>query len=103
MAKRSPTPPEPQQQYEGYRWLGSQWGRSGASGPPQLGAVAMGLAAFIVFGVAIRATTWDRPLFVLLSVVIGLLCALGCAFYVIESTFAARAAREQQPFTPRAD
>jgi len=101
--KIEPPPPEPQEQFEGYQWLSSQWGRSGNPTPAIIGAIAMGLAAFIVLGVAIRSTTWDRPAIMLVSFVVAALCALGCWFYAVEARFAARAKREQEPFTPTPD
>jgi hypothetical protein len=104
MPKRELTPPEPQQQYEGYEWLSAQWGRSGNPVPARIGAAAMGLAALIVIGWTIRGVIQDAgALFVLVSAVVASLCAIGTGFYLAEAHFAARAAREQQPFTPDLD
>ncbi|MGC4175832.1 hypothetical protein [Demequina sp.] len=100
MPKREVPPPEPQSQYEGYRWLRSDWGRSGKPKPSRIGGYVMAVAALIVFGVAITATTWDRPLFVLVSVIVGALCAAASWFLFVEAHFADRASREQRPFTP---
>jgi len=100
MPKAQPTPPSPQSQYEGFTWLGSQWGRSGNSTPAVIGAVAMGFAALIVCAVAFRALTWDRPVVVIASFAVAALCGVGCWFYAMEARFAARANREQEPFIP---
>ena len=93
--------PTPQLQFEGYEWLSGQWGRSGNATPPRIGATAMGLAALIVIGWTIRGISQDAgPVFILVSLAVAAICVVGAAFYAVEAHYAARAAREQEPFTP---
>ncbi|MCR6711313.1 MAG: hypothetical protein NVV57_00875 [Demequina sp.] len=104
MPKQPQLPPEPQPQYEGYEWLAGRWGRSGNPVPARIGAIAMGLAALIVIGWTIRGILQDAGwLFVLVSFAVAAICLVGTSFYLVEAHFAARAAREQQSFTPADD
>ena len=64
----------------------------------------MGLAALIVTGWTIRGIVQDAGwLFIVVSFAVVAICLVGTGFYLVEAHFAARAAREQQPFTPLED
>lgn len=95
------TPPPPAPQYEGYRWLGSQWGRSGRPTPSKVSGVLMLVAATVVYIVAINAVRNDSVVgAVVASLVVGTACVLAAAFYFVEAHFAGRAKREQEPTLP---
>ena len=95
------TPPPPTPQYEGFRWLGSQWGRTGNPKPSRLSAVLMLAAAIVVYTVAINAVRNDSTTgAVLASVIVGTACLLAATFYLVEGHFAARARLEQAPTLP---
>lgn len=92
------TPPEPRPQYEGYRWLGSQWGRSGNPKPAKRSAWFAVIVTLALWYIAIRAyenagtSTW-----VIGNAIVGAVCALAAAFYFVEAHFAERASLEQKP------
>lgn len=94
------TPPAPQPQYEGFRWLGSQWGRSGNAKQAKRGAWFAVIVTLALWYIAVRAyeasgvSTW-----VIGNAVVGAVCALAAAFYFIEAHFAQRASLEQKPRT----
>jgi hypothetical protein len=96
-------PPPPAVHYEGYRWLGSQWGRSGKPTPSKVSGTLMLAAAAVVFYVAINAVRNDSPVgAVVASALVGTACVLAAVFYFVEAHFAGRARDEQQP-TPASD
>jgi hypothetical protein len=92
------TPPAPQAQYEGFPWLGSQWGRSGNAKPAKRSAWFAVIVTLILWYLAVRAyengglSTW-----VIGNALVGGVCALAAAFSFVEAHFAARAALEQKP------
>ena len=92
------TPPPAQLQYEGFRWLGSQWGRSGKPKPSQVSGALMAVAALVIYGVAFNSSRdGSNVASVVASAVVATGCLIAAAFYFIEAHFAERAEREQEP------
>ena len=89
--------PEPQVQYEGYRWLGSWWGRAGKPKPPKIGGFLMLTTAV---GVFVFAIVRDKPSVAPIAAAVGVLCLIAGVFFLVEAHYAERAAREQEPFEP---
>src|SRR5690554_2520432 len=77
--------------YEGIRWLGARWGRSGKPLLLQISATVFTFLAGIQLVVALRVTDDVWPM------VMSGLFAFGAVTYWIEAHFAARVAREQKP------
>lgn len=77
--------------YEGIRWLGVHWGKSGKPQIHRIAAVLFMLFAGVQLLVATRASVALWPL------VMSGLFALAAITYWIEAHFAARVVREQQP------
>jgi len=95
---RDRIPPPPAPVYEGIRWLGSQWGRSGNPKPAKLGGWFALLVTCIVWFIAMRA--YDNAgvsVWVIGNAIVGAICALTAGFYFIEAHFAERVANEQRP------
>ncbi len=92
------TPPPAAPRYEGFRWLGSQWGRSGKPTPSKVSGALMLAAAIVVCIVAINAVRDDsKPGAVVLILAVGTACLIAAGFYFVEAHFAGRAAAEQEP------
>ena len=97
------TPPPAQPHYEGFHWLGSQWGRTGKPTPSIVTGGLTLAAAAIMYSIGIDAVAQSgSTATVLMSAVVGSACVLAAAFYFIEAHFAGRAEREQEPTTPAA-
>ena len=97
MSKQQPAPPPPQVQYEGYRWLGSRWGRSGRTAPALFGAIFFLAVATLSFVQAIVALGDDNSRLAIGSTLVGVLSALAGAFYLVELHYSKRAMAEQEP------
>jgi len=98
---KDPKPaPEPQVQYEGYRWLGSSWGRTGKPLPSKIGGLVMLTLAVGCFVFATFDVTQENVGRATGTTVVGVLCLLAGAFYLVESHYAKRAATEQTPLDP---
>jgi hypothetical protein len=92
-------PPKPQ--YEGIRWLGSQWGRSGNAVPAKIGAWFATLVTGVVWYLAVGSYLQEGPsTWVLGNALVGVLTAVTAGFYFAEAHFAARVSREQEPLRP---
>ena len=98
---RDVTPPLAAPRYDGFRWLGSQWGRSGKPTPSKVSGTLMLVAAIVVYIVAINGIRNDNTAAaVLLSFAVGTACLISSGFYFVEAHFAGRAVREQEPTEP---
>ena len=100
MSKQQPAPPPPQVQYEGYRWLGSSWGRTGKPLPSKIGGLVMLTLAVGCFVFAIFDVTQDNTGRATGTTVVGVLCLIAGAFFLVDAHYAKRAATEQTPLDP---
>ena len=95
------TPPPAQPLYEGYRWLGSQWGRSGKPTGSRVNGGLMSAVTVFMFSVAINAARDGSSVATVIGgAAVGTGCLIAAAFYFIEAHFAGRAMREQEPTMP---
>ena len=100
---RDVTPPPATPRYDGFRWLGSQWGRSGKPTGSQVSGGLTLAAAVFMYSVAINsAGDGSSTATVVGSAVVGTGLLVASAFYFIEAHFAGRARREQEPTEPDA-
>lgn len=91
-------PPKPKPVYEGIRWLGSTWGRSGNALTAKIGAWVATLATGVIWYLAVDSYLRDgMSAWVLGNALVGLTTGALACFYFIEAHFAARVASEQEP------
>ncbi|MFV0634009.1 DUF2510 domain-containing protein [Demequina sp.] len=98
----APVAPPARPRYEGIRWCGVTWGRSGRPTPPRIaGGIFAVVAAIHIFAATVTLWATTTSIISWMLAINAVVFTLGTLAWFIEAHFAARVAREQEPLNTR--